>query len=317
MSKRLSDTSFLELLPDSINGDARIRAAAASLDAVQPVTVRGIPGLLLWARLYQADAAALFPPLARLAPQGLPPLSEAELDLLAWQLHVEGYEGATDYATKHRMVLESIPVHRKKGTPWAVETALGTFLSRAVDVTEWFQYSGKPYFFRIHFDVSDQGFSEAQARDIFPLIWSTKNVRSWLDYIETKTVRELPVHAGLAGVTRTDSQTRLYFFVPPPVPLPLRVAAPAVSRTADASRLYFFPPAPVPLPAGAAAVSAMHTKCCLRPYVPVPAPVALPRRAALSAAIHTHSTAGTMQTRQSRVCPPSRYQLATLAPAGA
>lgn len=289
MSRRLLDTSFIELLPDSISGDARIRAAAAALDAVQPATVRGIPSLLLWARLYQADPRTLFPPLARLAPQGLPPLSEAELDLLAWQLHVEGYEGAADYATKHRMVLDSIPVHRKKGTPWAVETALATFLSRPVDVTEWFQYSGKPYFFRVHFDVSDQGFSEAQAQGVFPLIWSTKNVRSWLDYIETKTVRELPVYAGLAGVARTDSQTRLYFFAPSPVPLPLRVAMPVMSRTTSGSRPFFFAPAPVPLRAGAAPAGAMHTKSCLRPYVPVPAPVSLPRRTALSAAIYTRS----------------------------
>lgn len=289
MSKRLLDTSFLDLLPDSISHDVRIRAAAAALDAVQPATARGIPGLLLWARLYQADPRTLFPPLARLAPQGLPPLSEPELDLLAWQLHVEGYEGAADYAAKRRMVLESIPVHRKKGTPWAVETALGTYLSRAVDVTEWFQYSGKPYFFRIHFDVSDQGFSEAQARDIWPLIRSTKNVRSWLDCIETKTVRELPVHAGLVGVTRTDSRTRLYFFAPPPVPLPLRMALPAVSRTTGAARPFFFAPAPVPLRAGAALAGAMRTRSCLRPYVPVPAPVSLPRRAALSAAVYTRS----------------------------
>ncbi|WP_165177969.1 hypothetical protein [Desulfovibrio sp. ZJ369] len=88
--KRLADTSFAELLPSSLASDSSMRAAAQALDAVQPKTLSGIPSLLLWARLLE-DGNGILPPLRRLAGnRALPPLSETELDLLAWQLPDQG-----------------------------------------------------------------------------------------------------------------------------------------------------------------------------------------------------------------------------------
>ena len=124
-SRRIGSTPFLELLPDSIAGDPAIRAAADALDGLLVPSVKAIPSLLLYARLYGKEPD-LLPPLRRLAEQagGLRALEEPLLDLLAWQLHVDNYDIARTYAERLEMVKTAIAVHRKKGTPWSVETAV-------------------------------------------------------------------------------------------------------------------------------------------------------------------------------------------------
>lgn len=67
-SRRIGSTPFLELLPDSIAGDPAIRAAADALDGLLVPSVKAIPSLLLYARLYGKEPD-LLPPLRRLAEQ--------------------------------------------------------------------------------------------------------------------------------------------------------------------------------------------------------------------------------------------------------
>ena len=114
MARRLGSTPFRELLPDSLSGDPSIRAAAAALDTVLDATTRAIPGVLLYARLAHdtgfVEPVAMLPPLARLSELsgGLASLPEPVLDLLAWQLHVEGYEAAVDLAAKRQLIAGSL-----------------------------------------------------------------------------------------------------------------------------------------------------------------------------------------------------------------
>jgi hypothetical protein len=119
---------FVELLPESIREDAQLAAAAETLDGMLRKTTLTIPNLLIWARLDRESSLAL-PPLARLieASGGLKPLSSELLELLAWQMHVDFREVAVDDAMLERMVRESIPWHRIKGTPAAVVQALAMY----------------------------------------------------------------------------------------------------------------------------------------------------------------------------------------------
>ena len=112
-SRRIGSTPFLELLPDSIAGDPAIRAAADALDGLLVPSVKAIPSLLLYARLYGKEPD-LLPPLRRLAEQagGLRALEEPLLDLLAWQLHVDSYDIARTYAERLEMVKTAIAVGR-------------------------------------------------------------------------------------------------------------------------------------------------------------------------------------------------------------
>lgn len=124
----LGDLNFQNILPESMRDDAVIAAASKAMETLLAKVTHSIPNLLIWARL-DYENAKLSPPLARLseAAGGLKPLSLEELELLAWQLHVDFRDIAVDRAMLERMVRESIPWHRIKGTPAAVERALAMY----------------------------------------------------------------------------------------------------------------------------------------------------------------------------------------------
>lgn len=127
-TKHVGRTPLSALLPGSIRDDATIAASAASLDPIRRVLAGGIPNILLWSHLDPAPGR-LCPPLQRLAELGggLNPLSEAVLELLAWQFHVDFREAATTPEQLAGLVRESIPWHRIKGTPASIRKALALF----------------------------------------------------------------------------------------------------------------------------------------------------------------------------------------------
>lgn len=208
MARRLGSTPFRELLPDSLSGDPSIRAAAAALDTVLDATTRAIPGVLLYARL-----------------------PEPVLDLLAWQLHVEGYETAVDLAAKRQLIAGSLLLHRRRGTPWAVRTALEAALHVPATVQQWFEYGGEPYFFRVRLELGGAELDEAAQRNALQLILDYKNVRSWLDYLETASSIPCREHVAVASVSRTMMRTCFHSPKPPVVPCPVHVAGCAVVIT--------------------------------------------------------------------------------------
>lgn len=128
MMKYIGRTPLSALLPGSIRDDATVAASAASLDPIRRALAGGIPNILLWSRLDPAPGR-LCPPLQRLAELGggLKALSEAELELLAWQLHVDFREAAATREQLAAMVRSAIPWHRIKGTPASIKQALALF----------------------------------------------------------------------------------------------------------------------------------------------------------------------------------------------
>ena len=129
MSSSLSSLNFLDLLPGSISADPTLLAAAGALNGVLRSTSLSIPNLLLQARLWQQPSSTMLPPLGNLtdARGGLKDLSLAELELLAWQMHVDFRDVATTREQLAEMVRQSIPWHRIKGTPASVRKALALF----------------------------------------------------------------------------------------------------------------------------------------------------------------------------------------------
>lgn len=225
MTKRICSTLFRELLAHSIASDPSIKAAADALDAVLRQTTQGITDVLLYDRLaYDSkfvDPVDMLPPMERLrrCRGDLAELPEDVLDLLGWQLHVDNYNAAVDIQAKRELIANSLILHRRKGTPWAVVFALDTALrlTSSAELSEWFEYGGDPYFFRVTLDVSDTGMDATEVTNAIKLILEHKNVRSWLEYLRTKTIRKLPVYMGTWSAGRTLNKVRLFF---PPKPVP-------------------------------------------------------------------------------------------------
>lgn len=160
--KKLSAATLLDVLPESILLDPKLKASAEALSAqLQAVTL--------------ATREVLHLP-------RLDELSGKVLDYLAEQFHIDFFEPLyLTEAEKRNLIRESIAWHRIKGTPAAVEK-IAHDAFRDAEIVEWFDYDGKPY----HFKIRSHGFKQT------PDGWATfarminvaKNVRSWVDNYE-------------------------------------------------------------------------------------------------------------------------------------
>ena len=177
MSKDLQSVSLLDILPPNLLADKQIKAAVQALDdELQKITAATKEALLL---------------------PRLDELPEAVIDLLAWQWHVDFYEPAgMDIETKRKLIKTSIAWHRIKGTKAAVE-AMVQIISGKNLVTEWFEYGGEPYHFRVDILSAPQITSENTTR-LLNVIDASKNIRSWLDEITYRRDLQDSIHYAAA-----------------------------------------------------------------------------------------------------------------------
>lgn len=158
--------SSIDLVTDSIRNDPQVRAACYAIDQELQEIYNELPSILFWP----------------FVDQQVPPL----LDMLAWEMHVDvwqGWEGDLDIATKRKLIDESIDWHQHKGTKWAVEYMCKTLFTNAY-VTEWYQYGGNPFFFKI---VLNQQLTEEALSTLITSVYAVKNARSWLENVEITT----------------------------------------------------------------------------------------------------------------------------------
>ncbi len=109
-------------------------------------------------------------------------LEEEIVDSLAWQFHVDFYDYKLPLEKKKEMVKSSLKLHKIKGTPQAVIDSATTIFGRT-KLKEWFEYDGKPYYFGLDIDITDEGATQENLMRLETLINSYKNKRSWIDYI--------------------------------------------------------------------------------------------------------------------------------------
>lgn len=165
MLRNIQTVSLLDILPDSILADEKIKAIAVALDTeLQKVTAETQQVL----HLPRLDV-----------------LPEKVIDLLAWQFHVDFYEPVgMDIKTKRKLVKESIAWHRIKGTPAAVEMMLSSTFGRSAKVREWYEYDGEPYHFKV--SVKTKNFPTMESLGLAKQgVLAAKNTRSVLDSIKT------------------------------------------------------------------------------------------------------------------------------------
>ena len=121
-------------------------------------------------------------------------LPENLIDALAEQFHVDFYDASMSLQQKRTVVKNSIAWHRRKGTPSVVEEMVQTVFESA-HVEEWFEYGGKPYFFRVTL-ITAPLTDKAVLDRLVDAINKTKNVRSWLEYVSFSRPMEAAVYVG-------------------------------------------------------------------------------------------------------------------------
>jgi len=126
---------------------------------------------------------------------------EVALLPLAEQFHVMGAEGwavAETDAQQRNLIKNSIALHRTKGTPWAIKQVLVTLGMNGI-VSEWFEYDGEPYHFRIDIDLSGRGMGQNDIARLTELVNEYKNARSHLEALTLNvTVRSNVPRIGAA-----------------------------------------------------------------------------------------------------------------------
>jgi phage tail P2-like protein len=121
---------------------------------------------------------------------------------LAEQFHVMGLEGwryARDDQEQRGLIKRAIELHRYKGTPWAIEQVLVT-LNLSGRVSEWYEYGGTPYRFRVDIELTDRGIDEATYDALVDLIREYKNKRSRLDALTVALSNRSPVPVIAAAI---------------------------------------------------------------------------------------------------------------------
>jgi len=173
---KLSDINIIDLLPPSIADDENVKAMAESLTTVFRETTGYIPSVLFMPRIDELT-------------------DEALIDNLAWQFHVDFYEQDMPLEMKRELVSRWLDWHTRKGTPSVIEEIVTVVFADAT-VTEWFDYDGEPYHFRVDTELPDVTAENIQR--LIRAIFSVKNTRSWLDGVYILRHGTHTVYAGAA-----------------------------------------------------------------------------------------------------------------------
>lgn len=159
----LTAENLLRTLPAALAGDENLHALAASIAEVLSQQAAGIGGIAIYTRI-----------------DGLP---EGLLDILAHDFKVDWWDGDYTQEEKRKLLRDSWRVHRMLGTKAAVETAISAIYPDT-QVSEWFEYSGTPYHFKLLIDATYETVEPEKHQRVLERVEYYKNLRSVLDGVE-------------------------------------------------------------------------------------------------------------------------------------
>ena len=154
---RIRDSDFMVQFPPALGKDESMLALGKLIAEELHITANEIKKNIIYADIES--------------------LSETWLDILAYDLHVDWYDYDYPIETKRKLIKNSVKIHQKLGTKYAVQTVLEDVYKTA-KVEEWFEYGGAPYTFRIKVDIGNEGLSEETSYEIVYKMQFYKNLRS-------------------------------------------------------------------------------------------------------------------------------------------
>lgn len=159
MNNDIYSMDLLQFLPGALKHDEKMVALARGL-ADELLGVSGhIRDVLIYSRIDE--------------------LPEELVDILAYDMHVDWYDYSYPVEAKRNILRDSVKVHKKMGTKYAIEKALGGIYPYS-EVEEWFDYEGQPHHFQVICDVTHQHIT-ASYQQIVRAIKMYKRLSSWLE----------------------------------------------------------------------------------------------------------------------------------------
>ena len=134
MSNTVYDVDFTRALPEPLRNDENMLALGRIIAGELQENIKLARIAIIYARIDE--------------------LEDDILDILARDLHVDWYEESYPIAVKRQVIKDSVKVHKRLGTKYAVVTALRSVFPKT-EVQEWFEYGGRPFCFRIILDMTD------------------------------------------------------------------------------------------------------------------------------------------------------------------
>jgi phage tail P2-like protein len=153
----------MRALPDVLKNDEAMNAIASTIADALAARTSEIERILIFSKINT--------------------LSEDLLDILAVDFKVDWWDGDYTLQQKRDTLLESFGVHRILGTPAAVENAISAIYPKS-EVTEWFEYGGDPFHFKLLIDSTFEGVAPAKHQRVLDRVAFYKNLRSHLDGVE-------------------------------------------------------------------------------------------------------------------------------------
>ncbi len=127
--------NFADYLPETLKRDPKMKALAAAVAEQMLGVSKEISDVLIYSRIGE--------------------LPEELIDILAFDMHVDWYDYSLPLDIKRDILKNSVRVHKKIGTKYAVEKTLKALYLPQSKIEEWFEYGGNPYCFRILFSITD------------------------------------------------------------------------------------------------------------------------------------------------------------------
>ncbi len=103
--------------------------------------------------------------------------------LLAWlaiNLSVDVWQEDWTIEQKRKACANAIFIHKQKGTKAGLKQALKA-LNIDGKISQWYEYNGRPYRFKVDVEISEQGLTDIEQDTILLTIYEAKNLRSWLE----------------------------------------------------------------------------------------------------------------------------------------
>ena len=192
MNNTVYDVDFTRALPAPLRNDEKMLALGRAIAGELQENIRLARLTVIYARIDELD--------------------ETLLDILARDLHIDWYDDTHPIDIKRAVIKNSVKIHKRLGTKYAIETALSNIYPDS-RVREWFEYGGTHHRFRILLGSSD-GRVPVNLAEIVRVANFYKRLTAHLDEVITDAVIKSMFF--VAGGVETGERVKLVAELPPP-----------------------------------------------------------------------------------------------------